>query len=257
MTCAQALLTLFLIAPCNDGTEEGGSADFSAAVAAAVDNPSRLEIDHQKDATRLPDQILNFLEIAPGMKVLDLFAGGGYYTEILSHLVGDQGSVTSHNNQAYVNYVHEELDQRYTDGKLQNVTRIVNEAEDLQLESNSYDATILMLTYHDFFYADETIQWPDVDETALLDKLCDAMKPDAVLGVIDHIADPGGDIAVVAESIHRIDPARVKTDISASCFEFVGESEVLRNDQDDHSKNVFDPSVKGKTDRFVYKFRRT
>ena len=82
MTCTQALLTLLLISPCSDG---GGT--FDAAMAEALASPERTEADRLRDPMRKPDQVLAFFEITPRMSVLDLFSGGGYYSEILSRLV--------------------------------------------------------------------------------------------------------------------------------------------------------------------------
>ena len=86
MTCTQAVLSLLLFTPCNDG----GGPSMDIAIAEALANPSRLESDRLKDALRRPDQILAFFEISPGMNVLDMFSGGGYYTEILSSVVGSK-----------------------------------------------------------------------------------------------------------------------------------------------------------------------
>jgi predicted methyltransferase len=82
------------------------------------------------------------------------------------------------------------------------------------------------------------------------------MKPGAVLGLIDHVATGGGDAAEVAESLHRIDPQVVKDTFAQSCFTLKAEAEFLANSNDDHSLSVFDKSLMGKTDRFVFKFIR-
>jgi predicted methyltransferase len=76
------------------------------------------------------------------------------------------------------------------------------------------------------------------------------------MAVIDHVANPGGDTRAVVEALHRIDPATVKADFERAGFVLEAESDLLRNPADDHSKNVFDPSIRGKTDRVVYRFRR-
>ncbi len=251
MTCTQALLSLFLLAPCEDGGS-GGHESITAAVA----NPSRPEADVARDENRKPAAILSFFEIEPGMTVLDVFAGGGFYTEILDSVVGEAGKVLSHNNQAYLDFVGEQLKARFTDGGLPNVELITAEINAVELKENSLDAALMILAYHDFFYSQEQYNWPDADESAFLESLCAAMKPGAVLGVIDHVANPGDDITEVAFSLHRIDPARVMEDMTSSCFEFKGESSVLRNSLDDHSLPMNDPTIRGKTDRFVYKFVR-
>src|SRR5688572_17347690 len=105
MTCTQALLSLLLITPCTDG----GTPAMDVAIAEALADPQRIAADRSRDPLRKPDQVLAFFEIKPGMRVLDLFSGGGYYTEILSRVVGPTGSVVAQNNQAYLDYMKDEI----------------------------------------------------------------------------------------------------------------------------------------------------
>ncbi|MDX1460004.1 MAG: hypothetical protein R3348_03015 [Xanthomonadales bacterium] len=250
MNCAQAILSLFLLSPCDDG---GAGHE---AIESAVSNPRRPALDVERDPARKPAEVLEFLGIRPGMTVLDVFAGGGYYTEILDAVVGENGRVIAHNNEAYLGFVGPQIEARFADGRLANTEQFIAEANDIELEDGSLDATLMILAYHDFFFGNEQYNWPDVDEVAFLDKLCRAMKPGAILGVADHVATGTGDVSEVAFGLHRIDPEKVKADISASCFELVAESPVLRNDADDHSLPSIAPEMSGKTDRFLFKFVR-
>lgn len=253
MTCTQAILSLLLVSPCSDG----GGASRDEAIAEALANPARPASDVARDAVRKPDEILAFFEIAPGQNVLDLFSGGGYYTELVSYVVGAKGQVLAHNNKAYLNFASKDLENRYTDGRLPNVTRVTAEASELELPPASFDAALVILTWHDFYYLDAENGWPAIDEPALTDKLCAALKPGAVLGVVDHVATAGSDPRESAQSLHRIDPERIKADLAGSCFAFEGEINVLRNADDDHSKGPFDPAISGKTDQVVFKFKRS
>lgn len=252
MTCTQAILSLLLISPCSDD----GGPSMDLVIAQALANPARPDSDRAKDALRRPDQVLAFFEIEPGMTVLDLFSGGGYYTEILSSVVGAQGEVVAQNNPAYLAYVADELDQRFGDEHLGNVQRITAEADELQLPEARFDAALAILTWHDFYYLDPENGWPEINRSMLIDKLCSALKPGAVLGIVDHVAATDSDPEESGQNLHRIDPARIKADLANSCFDFEGELNVLRNTADDHSKPMSDPAVRGKTDRVVYKFRR-
>lgn len=252
MTCAQAVLSLLLFTPCGDG----GGPSMDLVIAEALASPARLESDRPRDALRRPDQVLSFFEIARGMKVLDLFSGGGYYTEILSGVVGSEGEVLAHNNNAYLAYAAEELGKRFADNRLTNVKRVTAEADDLVLPAASLDAALAVLTWHDFYYDDAENGWAAIDEAGLTAKLCTALKPGAVLGIIDHVARAGADARESGQNLHRVDPARIQADLADSCFEYEAETNVLRNPSDDYDKPVFDPSVRGKTDRVVYKFRR-
>lgn len=253
MNCTQALLSLLLLSPCNDG---GGPA-IDEAIAAALADPARPQADRARDALRRPDAVLGFFGIKPGMAVFDLFSGGGYYTEIVSRVVGEGGRVTAHNNTAYLGFAEEDLRTRYTDNRLPNVERIIAEASGLDLPPASFDAALAILTWHDFYNADPDEGWPAIDEPALTELLCRALKPGAVLGIVDHVAAPGSDPHQTAKNLHRIDPERIKADLADSCFVYEAESTVLRNPDDDHTKPVFDASVRGHTDQVVYRFRRS
>lgn len=252
MDCAHAVLALFLLTPCEDGS--GSSLDM--AIAESLASPDRLEQDRKTDPLRRPDQVLEFFEIGPGMTVLDLFSGGGYYTEIVSRVVGETGKVTAHNNETYLEYEKESLAARYKDNRLQNVERITAEADLLELPENYFDAALAMLTWHDFYYQDDENGWPAIDETHLIQELCSALKPNAVLGVTDHVATTGSDPEKTGQTLHRIDPQRIRDDLVGTCFRYEGEISVLRNPQDPLDQPMFAPGVRGRTDRVVYRFRK-
>lgn len=250
MSCSHLLFSLFLLAPCDDGA--GGS----EVIAEALSSPARSAADRERDAGRKPGEVLAFFDIQPGDKVLDLFASGGWYTQILDSVVGAGGKIIAHNNAAYREFTGKELDARFAAGALPNTSALVAEIDELELQPASLDAVMMSLVWHDLLYADPSFGWPDADETALLDTLCMAMKPGAVLGVIDHVANPGGDPVEIARTIHRVDPESVKRAITASCFDLQAESDCLRNAEDDHTSDAFGGPLKGHTDQFVYKFVR-
>ena len=252
MDCAQALLVVFLLAPC----ESGGADAIDMAIAESLASPDRIEQDRKSDPFRRPDLVLNFFEIKPGMTVLDLFSGGGYYTEIISRVVGEKGHVLAHNNEAYLAFAKESLEGRYSGDRLQNVRQITSEANDLELPAATFDAALAMLTWHDFYYLDEENGWPEIDESALIEKLCNSLKPGAVLGITDHVASEGSDPEASGQALHRIDPQRIRSDLEGNCFHYEGEIVVLRNAKDDLGKPMFAQGVRGRTDRVVYKFRR-
>jgi predicted methyltransferase len=252
MRWTNAVMTLLLIALCQDGS----SNSINLAIAESLASPERIEEDHTNDPFRRPDLVLEFFEIKPGMTVLDLFSGGGYYTEIVSRVVGDEGKVLAHNNQAYIAFAKDSLAGRYTDNRLPNVERVTAEADDLELPDNTFDAALAMLTWHDFYYLDLENGWPAIDEAALVKKLCVALKPGAILGVTDHVAASGSNPEESGQVLHRIDPQRIIDDLAGTCFEYEGKIKVLRNPQDDLSQPMFAQGIRGRTDRVVYKFRR-
>ena len=252
MSCSSVLFSLFLMSPCG----ADGSGEVNKAVAAAVSNSQRPAEDIAKDARRKPAQVLSFFDIEPGMTVLDLFSGGGYYTELLNSLVGKNGKVIAHTNQAYIPFSGKVYQTRYIEDRLAQSETVITEIDDIQLQENSLDAVMMVLVWHDFLYADPKSGWLAIDEISFLDKLCRAMKPGAILGFIDHAANSGGNAEIVAEKLHRVDPQLVRDTFADSCFSLKGEAGFLGNQQDDHSLSVFDKSINGNSDRFVFKFVR-
>lgn len=232
------------------------TAAFEARAREALENPNRPEADRADDALRKPEEVLAFLQIEPGMRVLDLLAGGGYYTELLAAIVGDEGEVICQNNAPYIGFMGESYDDRFKDDRLPNVTRLDSELSDLVFEDGSLDAIVFVLGYHDTYFEPPDGSWPKIDNPALLETLYAALAPGGILGVVDHAADPGGDTVEVATTLHRIDPAVVLADFENAGFVLDGESHVLRNPEDNKTINVFDPTVRRKTDRFIYRFRK-
>ena len=250
MSCSTIMFSLFLMAPCPDG----GGMEIPDAVAKAVSNPQRPTEDIAKDANRKPAEVLSFFNIEPGMTVLDIFSGGGYYTEMLNSIVGEDGKVIAHSNQAYMSFTGDAYEKRHANGRLAHTETIVSELNDLELEQNSLDAAMLVLTWHDFMFADPDNGWPAIDEALLLDNLCSALKPGGVLGLIDHAANSGAPADETAKTLHRIDPQVVKDSFKDSCFSLEASADFLANPDDDHSLSVFDKAIRGNTDRFVLRF---
>jgi predicted methyltransferase len=223
---------------------------------AAVANETRSESDRARDKFRKPAEVLEFFHVESGMTVLDMFSGGGYYAEILSHLVGSDGKVYAQNNQAYVNYASDELTARYIDGRLLNVERVNVEVEDVALPANSVDVALLVLSYHDLYYKPVDGSWPDVDGPRMLSDMYRFLKPGGVLGVVDHDANSGLDKIETATRLHRIQMMIARCEIEAAGFAFDGSSDVLRNPEDDRDKPMFAEGIRGKTDRFVLRFHK-
>ncbi|MGI9264009.1 MAG: class I SAM-dependent methyltransferase [Gammaproteobacteria bacterium] len=227
----------------------------SQSIATALDRPDRLEGDADKDSGRKPTEVLAFFDIEPGMTVLEMFSGGGYYSEILSYVVGGEGTVHAHNNKPYIAYAKKSLEKRYTSGRLDNVKRFEAENNELELSAGKFDAALLILAYHDVYHVDEKNGWFPIDGPKMLAEIYGSMKPGAVLGVVDHVAKAGSP-PETGQTLHRIDPQLMKKEIEAAGFVFDGEIDVLRNPGDDLAKPMYAPEVRGKTDRVVYRFHR-
>lgn len=223
--------------------------------AAALAHPGRPESDLQDDARRQPEKVLEFFGIAAGDTVLDMFAGGGYYTEMLSHTVGTDGHVTSHTNEVVLNFSGDEYRARLAENRLANVEVLMAANNELDLQADRYDAVIMTLNYHDLYWVSKDYGWEKIDVEQFLAELYEGMKPGATLGIVDHSAEVGSP-REVGGTLHRIDPGIVLKDLEAAGFVLDGESDLLRGAEDDFSKSVFDEAVRGKTDRFVLRFKK-
>ncbi|HWK73486.1 MAG TPA: hypothetical protein VNQ81_04395 [Povalibacter sp.] len=226
----------------------------TAAIQAALSNPNRLTGDAEEDAWRKAPEVLSFLNVQPGMHVIDYLSGGGYYSELLASIVGPQGQVIAYNNPAYAKYAGEKVALRYVDNRLPNVTQITSPPEQLDLPPNSLDAALFVQSYHDLHWISK--DWTPTDPAQSLAKLVPALKSGAVVVVVDHVANAGEDPAKTVDALHRIDPAVVKREFEAAGLVFDAESPMFSNTADDHSKVVFDPSIRHQTDQFVYRFRK-
>jgi predicted methyltransferase len=218
----------------------------------------RMSGDREQDPRRKPAELLRFLEIAPGHHVLDFYAGPGYYSELLSRIVGPTGSVLIYNNELYTQAAHHELLLRLAGKRLPNAKRLNAPSNYMPLQPESLDRVLFVQVYHDLYWQPREAAEPMGDPQKVLGTLHKALKPNGLIIVLDHAANdtPRGDITSVANRMHRIDPKVVIDDFEQAGFDFLGESTALRNAGDDHTKSVFDPSVRHRTDQFIYKFRK-
>lgn len=230
-------------------TSQGGkAAAVPAAVARALADPARAD-QQGDDARRQAAAVVAFSGVKPGQTVVDYLPGSGYWTRIFSGVVGPKGHVYALWPAAGARYAEKSLPALNARG-LANVTAAV-QATNLPTAPAPVDLVWTVQNYHD-------IPNKGAGEPAL--RAFDAavfrmLKRGGTYVVIDHADRPGSEMTGT-ETTHRIDPAAVKRQITSAGFTFVGESRVLRNPADDHSKNVFDPAIRGKTDQFVYKFRK-
>ncbi len=225
--------------------------DTSADLATALANTGRSEEDRARDAGRKPTEVVAFLGIKPGMTVMDLIASGGYYTEVLSVAVGPKGTVHAQNPKAFLEFRDgandKALTARLADNRLANVKRLDREIADMGIAPGSLDAVITALNFHDVYNGGG----PEA-VAGMLAAISAALKPGGVLGVIDHAGNPDADNA----KLHRIHEDLVVKAVTDAGFVVEAKSEVLRHSNDDHSLVVFDPAIRGKTDRFVLRLRK-
>ena len=224
-----------------------------AAVAAAVDSKDRPEADRAIDAARKPKDMLEFFGIAPGMKLVDLFAGKGWYTELEARVAGPGGEVYAHNPPEYLaKFTDKGIVERLAGNRLPTVKRWDRSLDKLELPAAHFDGAIANDVFHDFF-------WLSKDVDGVVKQVYDALKPGGFFAIVDHSAPAGtGDsFATDFNGQHRIDEALVKQKLLKAGFKLEAESQALRNPDDDRSKPFFAPEMKGKnTDKFALLFRK-
>jgi predicted methyltransferase len=237
------------------GTAAATAATATAAgdpIRAAVADPSRTAEDRARDERDHAVDVLTFFGFEPGMIVADIFAAGGYYSELIGRVVGPTGKVYLYNNAGFAKFAEKPLAARVASGRLQNVSVIQKEVGQIGIPAGSVDVVLMSMSYHDLYFKDEG--W-SVDPAALFTEVHAMLKPGGELAIIDHAAKPGTGSSA-AQELHRIDEAFARKDIESRGFKYVGSLDVLHNSTDDHTKVVFDPSVRGHTDRFIDKFVR-
>lgn len=226
--------------------------DTSALNAALSDSVSRTDADKARDAGRKPAYVVDFLGIEEGMTVIDLIAAAGYYTEVLSHAVGASGKVYMQNPPASLTgergmRTAGAIDTRLANNRLANVERLEKDFSDLGLAENSIDAAILALEMHEMTNADS-----DNRTTEFLASVFAVLKPGGVLGIVEHSSNPDND----NRALHRGSESVTRAAAEAAGFTVAASSDLLRNRNDDHSKMVFDASIRGDTDRFILRLQK-
>jgi predicted methyltransferase len=225
---------------------------FPPRVAAALAAPLRPETDKAQDQTRHAGEALAFINVQPGWKVGDLMQGSGYFTRVFAASVGPKGQVYSWSPPEFIDIKKDlygdSLDVLSHDYPGQ-LTPMRMKVEDLAFPE-PLDLIFTSQNYHDlwthFFSAERA--------TILHAIAFKALKHGGVYVIIDHVANAGDKTA--PERVHRIDPALLRSEVESAGFKFDGESSALRNPADDHTKHVFDPSIRGHTDQIIYRFRK-
>ncbi|MFI4964042.1 MAG: class I SAM-dependent methyltransferase [Caulobacterales bacterium] len=222
-----------------------------ANIAAAVADKGR-DADRDADPRRHPAELIAFSGVKPGDKVVDLIPGSGYFTRIFSKVVGPKGHVY----MIWPNEYAKEAQPDPVKNQALAKTGYPNTSVILQpgaafATPEPVDLVFTVQNYHD--YPDKFMG--KIDPMILNRAVFKALKPGGVFLVVDHTAEAGSGLRDT-DTLHRIDPAIVKKQVTDAGFVFEGESKVLRNPSDDLKKLVFDKSIRGHTDQFAYKFRK-
>ena len=219
----------------------------ATSVSAAVADPSRPAAEVATDVNRLPAATLAFAGVKPGMSVGEFFPGGGYFTRMLSDVVGPRGHVYGIENAGWKGAV--KADQAIlAEGRVTNVS-----IEALPFGTVQFPAPLDLVwvtqNYHDLKIA----EFGQVDTAAFNRSVFAALKPGGVYFVLDHEAPPGTDLAAITK-LHRIEKAQVIREVTAAGFRLEAEGSFLHRATDDHSLPIFDKAVQGRTDQYALRF---
>ena len=223
-----------------------------AYVTAAMHDPAR-KADAADDARRKMAAVMTFAEVKPGEKVLELVPGSGYWTRVFSAIVGPQGHVYTVWPAEMAKFSTKSLDswrKLAATPHYANVSVLEQPAAMLSVPAK-VDVVFTAQNYHDYH---DPFMGP-VDMMKFDKEVFDALKPGGLFVVIDHAA-PAGSGTSDTNTLHRIDPAVVKQEVESAGFVFDGSSDVLHNPADPLTAKVFDKSIRGHTDQFIYRFRK-
>jgi predicted methyltransferase len=240
-----------------DGLKTLALAGFATALIAAgglkIDNSTRPAADVERDAARKPAAMITFAQIASGQTVVDMLPGGGYFTRVFSQAVGPKGKVVALVSDQYAKAVPKAATDIQTiaaEPAYKNVEAAIRGLGDVGAPG-TVDRVWTAQNYHDLHSA----KLPPNTIQGINRAVFAALKPGGMYIVVDHSAANGSGARDV-DTLHRIDAATVKAEVTSVGFKFAGESKLLANAADDRTKNVFDPAIRGKTDQFVYRFMK-
>lgn len=226
----------------------------ASAYAAFLADPGRPEADRADDTARKPAEVLAFADIRTGDTVLELEAGRGWYSDILSSAVGPTGKLIIQYPPEFA-YGDAALKARTDAGRLKNSEIVKTHFDDLQqVASGSVDRVLWLLGPHELYYVPPNTRGLGNDEKTYAE-IMRVLKPGGLFIAMDHAANPGSPVTI-AQTLHRIDPAAVVSMAQSAGFKMLGRSNVLANPDDNHNLSPFDKDLRRHTDQFLFKFQK-
>ncbi len=230
------------------GNEQPNGGSAGDSIASAVADPSRSAEAVERDPSRRPGAVMTFAGVRPGQTIVEIAPAGGYYTALLSRVVGDQGHVYAVDPErifAFFPQGREGFPAYIKQDPRNNVTYSSQNLDQIDVP-NGIDQVWMVLYYHDTL-------WTGEDRAAMNQRFFDVLKPGGVYLVVDHQGESGAD-AEVAQTLHRMDPDIAMREILAAGFALDQQSDLLSNPEDPLNDSVFGPNRRGKTSRFVWRF---
>lgn len=252
LAVAAAFTALTLAAPLTSAADAPEADDIPAYIVEAMQDTNRGD-DSKDDERRQMAATLAFTGVERGDTVVDMVPGSGYWTRVFSRIVGEDGQVYTvwpkemlreYGVKGLAGWVETSATPHYD-----NVIDIVQPGERLALPTPA-DVVFTALNYHDYHVSEINI-----DLAAFNESVFEQLKPGGVYVIVDHAAEDGAGLDAT-NALHRIAPATVRAEVEAAGFEFDGESRALRNPDDPRTIKVFDESIRGHTDQFIYRFRK-
>lgn len=223
------------------------AAELDSLYTMAIADPRRPAVEVERDPLRHPGDMLHFIGLMPGDRIADIRPEEGYFTRLFAPVVGESGRVyafvptlTAGREQAFA----EQLQADYG-----NVTPVIGDLDEMTFDA-PLDVVFTAQEYHDFH-----IDRFDTNVAEMNRRVFQALRPGGLYVILDHSGRPGTGNTEVA-TLHRIEGAFLRREVEAAGFVFEGETRVLANPADDMTISVFDESIRGRTDQFVYRFRR-
>jgi predicted methyltransferase len=245
------LLASLLAVPISHAASSAASA---AAISAAIADPGRPADDRERDSVRKPREMLELAHVKPGQSIAELMPGGGYFTRLFSKVVGASGHIyalvpaPAPNAPANAPDFAAKVKALAAEPGYSNVTVLVEPFNELTTPT-PVDLVWTSQNYHDLHNR------PDLDLSKINRAIFASLKPGGLYIVLDHAAAAGSGTEATS-TLHRIDPAAVKSEVLAAGFKFLNSLDLLRDTSDDHSLKVFDPAIRGRTDQFILVFRK-
>lgn len=225
----------------------------AARLNAAITSPERPDTDVERDELRQPAAVMEFMALQPGDTVLELEAGGGYFTEILSRYLTAETTLYMQNPAAFDGFLGDAAEMRME--SLENVEYVRSDFDNIPLPDESIDAATWIQGPHELWYTPENGEPLVSNPDDSFPEIYRVLKPGGTFIVLDHTA-PEGAPATTGGDTHRIDPQIVRDLGREAGFVLVSESDILDNPGDDLNASVFDEAVRGRTDQFLMKFEK-
>jgi predicted methyltransferase len=248
---ASLLFAVALSAPIACSKSAAPAPDLQTTIQSAVADPARPADYRKADPLRKPAETLAFSGVKPGMTVGEFYPAGGYFTRMLSDVVGPSGHIYTIENAGWNDSVNDDR-KMLGEGKWKNVSLDVKPFGSVDFPK-PLDLAWVTQNYHDLKIDQYGPNGKAVDTVAFDRAVYKALKPGGIFFILDHQGPPGLTAEQIAK-MHRINRDVVVKEVTSAGFKLAAEGTFLRRPGDDHSKPIFDPSIRGHTDQYALKF---